>query len=113
MPVAPFSPARPIAPIRRPAAVAPGNSAAPAEAARPPAPKVQAQQQPWTVGRVLGAAGVGTAGFVGGSVATFVVDLLFHFGNNGGVAWPGGVYLAAAGLVAAGAMALYARATAK
>ncbi|MNU10229.1 hypothetical protein D3C72_2572620 [compost metagenome] len=50
---------------------------------------------------------MGVGGFVGGNVATFVVDLFFHFGNNGGTAWPGGIYLAAAGLAAAGAMALY------
>ena len=56
---------------------------------------------------MLKTAGVGAAGFVGGNVATFVADLFFHFGNNGGTAWPGGIYLAAAGLAAAGGMALY------
>ena len=68
--------------------------------------------QPWTLGRVAKAVGTGAAGFAGGAVGTFVVDLFFHFGNNGGTAWPGGIYLAAAGLVAAGAVALYARASA-
>jgi hypothetical protein len=42
-----------------------------------------------------------------------VADLFFHMGNNGGMAWPGGVYVMAAGLAAAGAIALYARASEK
>jgi hypothetical protein len=98
------------APVARAAAAAP---AAPATAvkplAQPPQPMqpVQPQSTEWTAGRILKTAGVGAGAFVGGNVATFVVDLFFHFGNNGGTAFPGGIYLAAAGLTAAGAMALY------
>jgi hypothetical protein len=103
--------AAPIArrPVARPAAVA---AAAPVQAAAPAkpvakAPVVQPKASEWTVGRVLKTAGVGVGGFVGGNVATAIADLFFHFGNNGGTAWPGGIYLAAAGLVAVGGMALY------
>lgn len=104
------APARPVAA----AAVKPAQPAAPAAAPKPVKP-VQAQAQPeaWTVGRVLKTAGAATAGFVGGSVGTFVVDLFFHFGNNGGTAWPGGIYLMAAGAVAVGAAALYTKLSSK
>lgn len=108
--------------VRRPVVVA-AAKAAPVAAAQPVAlPKaslaqpvakpqvVKPEAKEWTLGRVLKTAGVGVGGFVGGNVATAVVDLFFHFGNNGGTAWPGGIYLAAAGLAAAGAIALYQRA---
>ena len=96
-------------PVAKAAAAAP---AAPVAAAKPAAkPVAKAAVEPkaseWTVGRVLKTAGVGLGGFVGGNVATGLVDLFFHFGNNGGTAWPGGIYLAAAGLAAVGGMALY------
>lgn len=104
-------PAAPLAarPIARAAASAPVAAAKPAAAVKPAAkpPVVQPKASDWTVGRVLKTAGVGAGAFVGGNVATFIVDLFFHFGNNGGTAFPGGIYLAAAGLTAAGAMALY------
>lgn len=69
--------------------------------------KAEAEPKKWTTSRILKTAGTGAASFMGGATATWVVDLLFHFGNNGGTAWPGGIYLAAAGLAAAGGMALY------
>lgn len=97
-----------IAPAARATAVAPAINAQPA--AKPAAKKpAEVKATEWTTGRILKTAGMGVGGFVGGNVATFVVDLFFHFGNNGGTAWPGGIYLAAAGLAAAGAMALYNR----
>lgn len=100
------APARPVAA----AAVRPAAPAAPAAAPRPVKPvQAQAKAAEWTVGRVLKAAGAATGGFVAGTAGTFVIDLFFHFGNNGGMAWPGGIYLAAAGAVALGAAALYAK----
>lgn len=96
---------RPIAtPVARAAAAAP---AAPAAKVAAKAPVVKPESTEWTTGRILKTAGIGAGAFVGGNVATFVVDLFFHFGNNGGTAFPGGIYLAAAGLTAAGAIALY------
>lgn len=106
MPLAPLSPVRPVAPVRRPAVAA----SAPAKPAVAATPKTQPG---WSVARVAKTAGLGAGGFVGGGAATFIADLFFHFGNNGGTAWPGGIYLMAAGLAAAGVMALYARAPAK
>lgn len=95
-----------IAPAARTTAAAPATNAQPA--AKPAAKKpVEIKATEWTTGRILKTAGVGVGGFVGGNVATFVADLFFHFGNNGGTAWPGGIYLAAAGLAAVGGMALY------
>jgi hypothetical protein len=100
--------------VRRPVVKAAAvQAAAPVATAKPVAKPeakpqvVKPQATEWTTGRILKTAGMGVGGFVGGNVATFVVDLFFHFGNNGGTAWPGGIYLAAAGLAAAGAMALY------
>lgn len=95
-----------IAPAARTTAAAPATNAQPA--AKPVAKKpVEIKATEWTTGRILKTVGVGVGGFVGGNVATFVADLFFHFGNNGGTAWPGGIYLAAAGLAAVGGMALY------
>jgi hypothetical protein len=101
---------RPSMPTIRVAPARPVSAAAPAPAAEPVAkpvvqPKPEAKN--WGAKRVLATVGIGAAGFVGGSVGTMVTDLLFHFGNNGGVAWPGGVYIAAGGLLAAGGIALY------
>jgi hypothetical protein len=99
---------RPMAKAVAPAAAAKPVAAAQAVAKAPAPRPVQAKENEWTVGRIAKTAGTGAAAFVGGSVSTFVADLFFHFGNNGGTAWPGGIYLAAAGLAAAGARALYA-----
>lgn len=98
------APSRPVAT----AAAKPAAPAAPAAAPKPLKP-VQAQAQPaeWTIARALKTAGAAAGGFVAGGVGTWVVDLFFHFGNNGGTAWPGGIYLAAAGAIALGAAALY------
>lgn len=104
---------RSAAPIARRSAVAPAVRVAAATTAQPAAkpaakkPLEAPKASEWTTSRILKTAGVGVGGFVGGNVATFVVDLFFHFGNNGGTAWPGGIYLAAAGLAAVGGMALY------
>ena len=104
------APARPVAAR----AAAPAAPAKPAEAPRPvKAVKAQAEQAAWTVGRILKTGAAAAGGFVAGGGATVLADLLFHFGNNGGTSWPGGIYLAAAGAVALGAAALYAKLSAK
>lgn len=108
------SPIRPVTALNRPANVATSVPAAskPVAAAKPVVmPK--AIPSTWTAGRVAKAAGATAGGFAAGGTATFLADLLFHFGNNGGTAWPGGIYLMGAGLVAAGALALYARLSAR
>jgi hypothetical protein len=63
--------------------------------------------RPVKFGDVAKVGGGAAAGFVGGAVATFAVDLFTHFGNNGGKAWSGGVYtgLALAGAGVAGYLA--------
>jgi hypothetical protein len=95
-----------IAPAARLTAAAPAANAQPV--AKPAAKKpVEVKATEWTAGRILKTAGIGVGGFVGGNVATAVADLFFHFGNNGGTSWPGGIYLAVAGLAAVGGMALY------
>lgn len=73
---------------------------------------VQAQaneKKEWTFGRVAKTAGVGVGAFAAANVGTFVVDLFFHFGNNGGTAFAGPIYLAIAGAAALGAMYLSSR----
>lgn len=104
-----------VAPARPVAAAALRPQAAPAPAAPAPKKPVQAQAKAteWTVGRVFKTGASAAGGFVVGGGATVLADLLFHFGNNGGMAWPGGIYLAAAGAVALGAAALYAKLSAK
>jgi hypothetical protein len=112
-----ISSVRPTVAAARPLAASaprPAAAAAPAQAPKPAKPVVaQAQPAGWTVGRMLKTAGAAAGGFVAGGGATVVADLFLHFGNNGGVAWPGGIYLAAAGAVALGAAALYAKLSAK
>jgi hypothetical protein len=107
--VANAKPAAPAAPVANVKPVAPAK---PVEAPRPVvAPK--AQPASWNLGRIAKAAGATMGGFTAGGAATFVADLFFHFGNNGGTAWPGGIYLMGAGLAAAGALALYAKLSSK
>ncbi|MEB3196456.1 MAG: hypothetical protein VKP62_04560 [Candidatus Sericytochromatia bacterium] len=113
MPLAPLSPVRLLAPLSRPQAASPASAPPAPVVTKPQLAAVQAPRPDWTAGRIAKTAGVGVGGFVGGGAATMVADLFFHLGNNGGTAWPGGIYLMVAGLAAAGAMALYARAGAK
>jgi hypothetical protein len=110
-----ISPVRVVTPANRPAPVANAKPVAPAPApvkAAPVAPKAVVtppKTHDWTLGRIAKGGGAAAGGFVAGGAATVLADLLFHFGNNGGTAWPGGIYLMAAGLAAAGALALYAK----
>ncbi|MDB5097937.1 MAG: hypothetical protein JWM80_2358 [Cyanobacteria bacterium RYN_339] len=106
------SPIRIVTPVNRPAAnntvqAAPAPVQAAPVAVKPAVLPPKASE--WTLGRISKAAGSAAGGFAAGGAATFMADLLFHFGNNGGTAWPGGIYLMGAGLVAAGALALYAK----
>lgn len=111
-----INPVRPMT-VVRPASAPKAAAPAPAAPAAAPVAKQQVmapvQAKEWTLGRIFKAGGIGAAGFTAGTLGTAAADLLFHFGNNGGTSWPGGLYIAAAGLVAVGAMALYARASAK
>lgn len=91
-----------------PKAAAPAQAPVQAPVAKKPV-VAPVQAQAWTAGRIAKNAGVAVAGFTAGGVGTVVADLFFHFGNNGGTAWPGGIYLAAAGVVAAIAIGLYNR----
>lgn len=76
---------------------------------KPKPVEVATEKKEWTFGRVAKTAGVGVGTFAAANVATFVVDLFFHFGNNGGTAFAGPIYLGIAGAAALGAMYLSSR----
>lgn len=109
------SPIRTVTPVRAAAAPRPVESTSQANkpAVVAAKPVVKAQTEPWTFARIAKAAGVGVGGFAVGGGATVVADMLFHWGSNGGTAWPGGIYMMAAGGVALAAAALYAKLSSK
>ncbi|GEM_PF-2819096 len=64
------------------------------------APKIEPKQE-MTTRDVLKLSGKAAGGAAAGVVTTWTYDLFFHFGNNGGTSYGGGVYAAGAALGAA------------
>lgn len=72
---------------------------APVQAAQPKQPVKQ--EEGMKTKDVLKLTGKAAGGAVAGASAVWVQDLFFHFGNNGGEAYKGGVYAAGAAAGAA------------
>ncbi|MNL35512.1 hypothetical protein D3C87_1575480 [compost metagenome] len=75
---------------------------APQPQQKPQAPKAEAaEERSLTTKDVLKLSGKAAGGAAAGAAATWTYDLFFHFGNNGGTSYGGGVYAAGAAVGAA------------